>query len=72
MENKIYMPILKGKKGEFDAIKVLEENVQNVILPLIEVPGISWDYANERESTTTEKLVNTSVKNIINKLASKE
>ncbi|VXB02189.1 beta family protein [Chryseobacterium sp. 8AT] len=64
MNNKIYMPILKGKKGEFDALKTLEHDVKSLILPLIEVPSIPWDYVNDRENSTIEKQIVSTVKSI--------
>lgn len=64
MNNKIYMPILKGKKGEFDALKTLGENVQAVILPLIEVPAIAWDFINEKEASSIEKQISSTIKSI--------
>lgn len=64
MDNKIYMPILKGKKGEFDALKTLDEETQTVILPLIEVPAIPWDFVSEKEASSIEKQISSTVKNI--------
>lgn len=64
MNNKIYMPILKGKKGEFDALKTLNEEIKSVILPLIEVPAIAWDFVNEKEASSIEKQISSTVKSI--------
>jgi hypothetical protein len=64
MKNKIYMPILKGKKGEFDALKMLDSDVQSIVLPLIEVPAIPWDFVNEREDSSLEKQILSTVKSI--------
>lgn len=64
MDKKIYMPILKGKKGEFDALKMLTEDVQSVILPLIEVPAIPWDFVNEKEASSIDKQISSTVKSI--------
>lgn len=66
MNTKIYMPILKGKKGEFDALKMLDESTQSVILPVIEVPAIPWDFVNEKENSSIEKQINSTVKSIKN------
>jgi hypothetical protein len=64
MKNKIYMPILKGKKGEFDALKMLDSDVQSIVLPLIEVPAIPWDFVNERKDSSLEKQISSTVKSI--------
>lgn len=64
MDKKIYMPILKGKKGEFDALKMLTEDVQSVILPLIEVPAIPWDFVSEKEASSIDKQISSTVKSI--------
>jgi len=44
----LYVPILKGKEGEFAAREELSTAVRDVILPLVEVPRVPYDYANER------------------------
>lgn len=41
----IYVPILKGREGEFAALQELYSDVRGKILPLIEVPQIPRDYA---------------------------
>ncbi|MCT4086696.1 beta family protein [Elizabethkingia anophelis] len=64
MTEQIYLPILKGKKGEYDALSKLTDNVKKKILPLIEIPAIAWDFVNEAPSTTLEKQVDSSIKSI--------
>ena len=54
MTTPIYVPILKGKEGEFAALEVLTDDVDAAMMPLIEVPGVPFDYANERPSKTLE------------------
>ena len=60
----IYLPILKGKKGEYDALKELSDEEKKLILPLIEIPAIPWDYVNEKYASTLEKQILSSVKSI--------
>ena len=50
-----YVPILKGKEGEFAALEFLVADVRTAIMPLIEVPPVPFDYANERPSRTLEE-----------------
>lgn len=64
-KNPIYLPILKGKKGEYDALKELTSEEKKLILPLIEIPAIPWDFVNEKPATTIEKQIDSSVKSII-------
>jgi len=39
-----YVPILKGKKGEFGALQELNVSVRQQITPLIEIPPVGWNY----------------------------
>jgi hypothetical protein len=50
----IYVPLLKGKEGEFAALETLNSDVRAALMPLIEVPGVPYDYANERPAKTLE------------------
>lgn len=49
-----YVPILKGKAGEYGALRDLDANVKERLTPLVEVPSIPWDYENERPSKTVD------------------
>jgi hypothetical protein len=53
----IYVPILRGKEGEFAALEALEPDVRKLIKPLVEVPGVPFDYANERPARTLQEHV---------------
>jgi hypothetical protein len=47
----IYIPVLKGKEGEFAALEALDPlstDIKPLLLPLIEIPSVPYDYANER------------------------
>jgi hypothetical protein len=39
----IYVPMLKGKEGEFAALEVLNSDIRADLMPLIEVPGVPYD-----------------------------
>lgn len=39
-----YVPILKGKLGEFNALKTLYQQDKAALTPLIEVVQVDWDY----------------------------
>ncbi len=46
----LYVPVLKGKEGEFAALEALEPDVRVRLMPLIEVPDVPYNYANDRPS----------------------
>jgi hypothetical protein len=50
----IYVPVLKGKEGEFAALEALFSDVRGQVMPLIEVPPIPYDYVNERPARSLE------------------
>ena len=54
----VYMPILKGKEGEFAALEALSGDVRNVLLPLVEVPRVPYDYINERAAKSLDAHLN--------------
>src|ERR1051326_7818954 len=53
----IYVPVLKGKEGEFAALEELKPQVRNRMMPLIEIPDIPYDYVNERPARTLDEHV---------------
>jgi Beta protein len=48
----LYVPILKGKEGEYGALDELSTASKDAIAPVIEVPSVPYDYANERPAKT--------------------
>ena len=44
----LYVPVLKGKEGEFAALEALTDDVRLKLTPLIEIPPVPYDYVNER------------------------
>ena len=43
----LYVPILWAKDGEFGALRQLAKEVRDRLTPLLEVPPIPWDYADD-------------------------
>jgi hypothetical protein len=43
-----YVPILKGKKGEFDALRCLDAATRGRLTPLIEVTPVPWDWDEDQ------------------------
>ncbi|HKT88885.1 MAG TPA: beta family protein [Candidatus Sulfotelmatobacter sp.] len=52
-----YVPVLKGKEGEFAALEELRADVRHSIMPLIEVPDVPYDYVNERPARSLDEHV---------------
>lgn len=42
-----YLPILKGKRGEFEALRKLQPQVTAALTPIIEIPAVDWDWEND-------------------------
>src|ERR1051325_5130701 len=50
-----YVPILKGKEGEYQALHELTPAIKNRLTPLIEPVPIPYDYANEVPAKTVDE-----------------
>ena len=51
----LYVPILKGKEGEFAALETLPPAVKPLVTPLIEVPGVPFDFALGRSARSLDE-----------------
>lgn len=49
-----YVPILKGKEGEYGALQELSASAKSNIVPLIEVISIPWDFDNDVPAKTID------------------
>jgi hypothetical protein len=49
-----YVPILKGKKGEFDALGRLDSGLKSGITPLVEIITVPWDWTNDVPTKSLE------------------
>jgi hypothetical protein len=54
MPTPVYVPILKGKEGEYAALEALKPDIKGMVMPLIEIPAIPYDYANERPAKSLD------------------
>ncbi len=43
-----YVPILKWKRGEYQALLRLSEKAKDALTPLIEIPPVGWDFENSK------------------------
>jgi hypothetical protein len=50
-----YMPILKGKRGEFDALSWSRSEVRNRLMPLIEVGPVPWDWGEDKPTKSLDR-----------------
>ena len=59
-----YVPILKSKKGEFDALKNLSSNVRDTLTPMIDVLAVDWDHKNNKPKCELDEHLDKVAKNI--------
>lgn len=50
-----YVPILKGRLGEYGALHELSPEAKARVMPVIEVPPIPWDFAEDRPGKTIDR-----------------
>jgi len=53
-DNTHYVPILKGRDGEYGALTCLSAASRERITPLIELPPIPWDFEEEKPARTID------------------
>lgn len=49
-----YVPILKGRDGEYGALQGLNSTAKDRLIPLIEMPPIPWNFEEERPDRTID------------------
>lgn len=59
-----YVPILKGKLGEFRALLHLTDVTKDSVTPLIEVPPIPWDFEEDEPARKIDKHLEKLIPNI--------
>ncbi len=52
-----YIPCLRWKQGEYQAVLRLLDTTKRAITPLIEVPELGWDFEEEKEKKTIDELL---------------
>lgn len=50
-----YVPILKGKEGEFGALSQLPDRSKEALTPLVEIPPIPWDFGQQIPSRSIDE-----------------
>jgi len=66
-DHKHYIPCLKWKQGEYQAISRFDSSIKNYFTPLIEVPEIGWDFEEKRNIRTLEEHLMLFTKRVIKK-----
>lgn len=67
MINTFYMPVLKTKQGEFNALSSLNLSIQGYVVPLIEVAAMEFDNEENKDPKSIEDHLNTIIKRIVKK-----
>ncbi len=50
-----YVPILKGRNGEYGALQAMFADEKATITPVIEIPPIPWDFKNDEPAKTIDQ-----------------
>jgi hypothetical protein len=61
-----YVPCLRWKQGEYQAVSVLSDTIKNVFTPIIEAPGKGYDFAAKKEKKTIDELLAPFARRILN------
>ena len=66
-----YIPCLRWKKGEYQAVSLLPDTIKRMITPLIEIPELGWDFQERKEKrSVTQLLTDFALKRIYKKWGS--
>ena len=49
-----YVPVLKGRDGEYGALQTLTPSTRQALTPLVEIPPIPWDFKEEKPAKTID------------------
>jgi hypothetical protein len=50
-----YIPIVKGRDGEYGALSSLSTRTLKVVTPLLEIPPIPWDFPKQKPAKTIDQ-----------------
>lgn len=67
MISKFYLPVLKSKQGEFDALFKLSDKIKKSIVPLLEITPMEWDHSTKTKPRTMEVHLENFCKKVIKK-----
>ena len=66
-DHKHYVPCLRWKQGEYQAILLLSDNAKASITPLIEIPEIGYDHEDEKPIKTIDEHLEKFAKRVMKK-----
>ena len=52
-----YVPCLRWKMGEYQAVSRLQDTTKSLFTPLIEIPELGWDFEEKKEKKTVDELL---------------
>jgi Beta protein len=55
LRNNKYVPILKGRDGEYGALRTLGSAVKERLAPLLEIPPVPWDFVEGAPAKTLDQ-----------------
>lgn len=50
-----YVPVLKGRNGEYGALETSPSNIKALLYPVVEIPPIPWDYSANQPAKTIDQ-----------------
>jgi len=50
-----YVPVLKGRNGEYGALETLPPNQKALLFPILEIPPIPWNYSRNQPDKTIDQ-----------------
>ena len=56
-DHRHYIPCLRWKQGEYQAVWRLPDTTKRAFTPLIEVPELGWDFEEKKEKKTIDELL---------------
>jgi hypothetical protein len=66
-DHRHYVPCLRWKQGEYQALLRLGHSTKGAITPLIEMPEIGWDFETNKEAKTLDDHVEKFAKRVVEK-----
>jgi hypothetical protein len=56
-DHRQYIPCLRWKRGEYEAVLQLPDTIKSTFMPLIEIPELGWDFEEKKEKKTIDELL---------------
>jgi hypothetical protein len=56
-DHRQYVPCLRWKEGEYQAVRKLPDTTKSEFIPLIEIPELGWDFEEKKVKKTVDELL---------------